>query len=173
MRRRSMRRGTPFVRAAQVRAYDDRAIGSFARNSYVSTLCPPLICPYLCTSEFEEMYDSFWSPRVTYIYIYIERERDITYACIYIYIYIYTHVYIYVYIYIYIEREREILFLADQRDLDKRGFKTADPWAETPNPHEACVEEVQNPGSRNSLSPEEFFFAGSSRGFAKVEDHMA
>ena len=26
-------------------------IGSFLRNSYVSTLCPVAICPYLCTSE--------------------------------------------------------------------------------------------------------------------------
>ena len=39
------------LRATQVRAYDDRAIGSFVRHSYVSTLCPDVICPYLCTSE--------------------------------------------------------------------------------------------------------------------------
>ena len=37
--------------ATQVRAYDDRAIGSFVRNSYVSTFCPVVICPYLRTSE--------------------------------------------------------------------------------------------------------------------------
>ena len=28
-----------------------QGIGSFVRNSYVSTLCPVVICPYLCTSE--------------------------------------------------------------------------------------------------------------------------
>ena len=39
------------IRATQVRAYDDRAIGSFVRNSYVSTLCTVVLCPDLCTSE--------------------------------------------------------------------------------------------------------------------------
>ena len=33
-----------------------QCIGSFVRNSYVSTLCPVVICPYLCTSEA-------WTPR--------------------------------------------------------------------------------------------------------------
>ena len=28
-----------------------QGIGSFVRNSYVSTLCPVVICPYLCTSD--------------------------------------------------------------------------------------------------------------------------
>ena len=31
--------------------YDDRAVGSFVRKSYVSALCPVVVCPYLCTSE--------------------------------------------------------------------------------------------------------------------------
>ena len=39
------------LRVTQVRANDDRAIDSFVRKSYVSTLCPVVICPYLCTSE--------------------------------------------------------------------------------------------------------------------------
>ena len=39
------------LRATRVRAYDDRAMGSFVRNSYVSTLCPVVLCPYLCASE--------------------------------------------------------------------------------------------------------------------------
>ena len=29
-----------------------KGIGSFARHSYVSALCPVVMCPYLCTSEF-------------------------------------------------------------------------------------------------------------------------
>ena len=29
-----------------------QGIGSFVRDSYVSTLCPVVICPYLCTSEW-------------------------------------------------------------------------------------------------------------------------
>ena len=37
----------------QVRAYDDRSICSFVRNSYASTLCPVVICHYLFTSETE------------------------------------------------------------------------------------------------------------------------
>ena len=28
-----------------------QGMGSFVRNSYVSRLCPVVICPYLCTSE--------------------------------------------------------------------------------------------------------------------------
>ena len=28
-----------------------QGIGSFVRNSYVSTLCPVVICPYWCTSD--------------------------------------------------------------------------------------------------------------------------
>ena len=41
-----------FIRATQVRAYDDRASDFLVGNSYVSTLCPVVICPDLCTSEF-------------------------------------------------------------------------------------------------------------------------
>ena len=40
-----------YIHIHKVRAYDDRALGPFVRNSYVSTLCPVVICPYLCTSE--------------------------------------------------------------------------------------------------------------------------
>ena len=39
------------VRNAQVKAWDDRAQALSVRNSYVSTQCPVVICPYLCTSE--------------------------------------------------------------------------------------------------------------------------
>ena len=40
------------LRAAQVGAYGREGIGSFGRNSYVSTLTRPVVvCPYLCTSE--------------------------------------------------------------------------------------------------------------------------
>ena len=40
------------LRATKVRASDDRAQARlFVRNSYVSTLRPVVICPYVCTSE--------------------------------------------------------------------------------------------------------------------------
>ena len=39
------------IRATHGRAYDDRAMSSFVRNVYVSTQCPVVICPYLCTPE--------------------------------------------------------------------------------------------------------------------------
>ena len=51
------RRGLPSTSArgtlkyASTRAYDDRAIASFVRKSYVSALCPVVIRPYLCTCE--------------------------------------------------------------------------------------------------------------------------
>ena len=38
-------------RATQGRAYDDRAYVICVSNSYDSTLCPVVVCPYLCTSE--------------------------------------------------------------------------------------------------------------------------
>ena len=37
--------------ATEVRAYHDRATGSSVRNAYVSSLCPVVICPYLCTPD--------------------------------------------------------------------------------------------------------------------------
>ena len=33
------------------RAYDDRAEALSVRSFYVSTLCPVVLCPYLCTSD--------------------------------------------------------------------------------------------------------------------------
>ena len=106
---------------------DDRATGSFVRNSYGSTLCPVVICPYLCTSDtcscqgsiegrvcvcvymyvyiyiYIYIHTHMYSYRhVCYIYIYIYRERD-THTC---YIYIYVYVYIYIYTYVY-QRQRQ------------------------------------------------------------------
>ena len=88
------------VRATQVRAYDDRAIGSFVRNSYVSALCPVVICPYLCRSELGSlclhMYICMYVYVCMYIYIYIYTYTyTYRHLCMYvcIYIYIYTHIY--------------------------------------------------------------------------------
>ena len=36
-----------------------RGIGSFARNAYASTLCPVVICPYLCTSDRPRCHDLY------------------------------------------------------------------------------------------------------------------
>ena len=70
-----------------------RRVDSFVTNSYVSTLCPVVICPYLCTSE-PAFGESARDGGRVYIYIYI---------CIYTYTYthIYTHIHICTYIYIY------------------------------------------------------------------------
>ena len=53
--RAGFKRLSALLRATSVRAYDDRAIGSFVRNSYVSTLCPVVICPYLCLSALHDL----------------------------------------------------------------------------------------------------------------------
>ena len=75
-----------------------QGIGSFVRSSCVSTLCPVIICPYLCTSEYViiHIYIYIYVYTYTYIYIYIYIH---TYIHTYIYIYIYTRVYTYIYIY--------------------------------------------------------------------------
>ena len=39
----------PHVHGTQ--SYTSKGIGSFVRNSYVSTIRPVVVCPYLCTSE--------------------------------------------------------------------------------------------------------------------------
>ena len=65
----------PWLRATSVRAHDDGAQALSVRNSCVSTLCPVVICPYSCISD--------WlcgcSPR---------SQRGMSKPCIYIYIYI-------------------------------------------------------------------------------------
>ena len=44
-------RQTSWIQSCRSKGIWRQGIGSFARNSYVSTLCPVVICPYLCTSE--------------------------------------------------------------------------------------------------------------------------
>ena len=46
-----MDKQTKQTRATQVRALDERAKALFASNSHVSTLCPVVLCPYLCASD--------------------------------------------------------------------------------------------------------------------------
>ena len=44
-------RGQDIVRATISKGIRRQGIGSFIRNSYVSTLCPVVMCPYVCTSD--------------------------------------------------------------------------------------------------------------------------
>ena len=51
----------PFIRAAHVRAYDDRAHAFFVvRSSYVAGLCPVVMCPSLCPSDFKTPCRHVW-----------------------------------------------------------------------------------------------------------------
>ena len=63
-------RANPARRAAKL-------IGSFVGNSYVSTLCPVVICPYLCTSE-NLYYSTFCYITLCYILCYTISLHTIT-----------------------------------------------------------------------------------------------
>ena len=54
----------PFTRSHISKGIGRRGIGSFVRNSYVSTLCPLVICPYLCTSDSRARHAAM-APRYT------------------------------------------------------------------------------------------------------------
>ena len=50
------------------RAKDDRAHAPFVRKSYISGLCPVVLCPHLCTSDRQErrmlaVWRATWTPR--------------------------------------------------------------------------------------------------------------
>ena len=87
-----------------------KGIDAFVRSSYVSTLCPVVICP-LSLAMYIYIYIYTLVHTCIHIYIYICIHTYVyMYICIYVYIYIEREIYIYlslsIYIYIYRERER-------------------------------------------------------------------
>ena len=60
-------------------------MGSFVRNSHVSTLCPVVICPYFCTSEGAWACSQSESE-------FISQSKGSSTCCVYVYKYIYIYI---------------------------------------------------------------------------------
>ena len=95
----SLRALLSFTQSCNNKCIGRQGIGS----SYVSALCPVVICPYLCTSDSRRADRGLRRERAPVSHIYTVDEQ-----CIYLSLYIHIHMYVYIYIYIYIIKQTYI-----------------------------------------------------------------